>query len=162
MRNDSSLTEEQRGTVMALFDAGQSRKAVANRLGISRDAVRVLHDRWRVRGGGALVTKPTRRSFSFAFKREIVQRCLAGETKVALAQEFDLSSPKLVAAWLRTYRREGEDGLRPKQHSRPRTETDAPRRHPGELERLRHENARLRAENAYLGKLRALSAPKRR
>lgn len=81
---------------------------------------------------------------------------------MTLAQEFDLSSPKLVEAWVRIYRDEGEDGLRPKPTGRPRRDPDTPARELSEVEQLRQENERLRAEVAYLGKLRALSAPKRR
>ncbi|WP_414826575.1 helix-turn-helix domain-containing protein [Arthrobacter sp. Edens01] len=43
-----------------------------------------------------------------------VQRFLAGETKVALAQEFQLSSPILIKTWAGQYRSDGEEGLRPK------------------------------------------------
>lgn len=162
MREQSSLSAQQRVAAVALFDAGHGRDAVANRLGVSRDAVRVLHDRWRIRGGGVLVTKPTKRSFSFEVKLEVVQRFLAGETRVALAQAYDLSSPQLVGAWVRTYRNEGEDGLRPKPKGRPRKNPDAPAREETELEALRREDERLRTEVAYLGKLRALMAHKRR
>lgn len=161
MRKDSSLTEQQRATVVALFDAGYGQDAVAKRLGVSRRAVRSLYDRWRLRGDAALVTKPTNRSFSFEVKREMVRRALAGETKPALAREFDLSSPKLIERWVRIYRTEGDEGLRPKPKGRPRTDPAAPVREPSELERLRRENERLRAEVAYLGKLRALKAQQR-
>jgi transposase-like protein len=107
------------------------------------------------------VTKPTKRSFSFEFKLDVVQRFLAGETKVRLAQELDLSSPKLIETWARKYRTEGEDALRPKKAGRrPRDETETSEQ--SELERLRRENERLRAEVAYLGKLRALRAQERR
>lgn len=162
MRRDSSLTEQQRATVIALFENGHGRDAVASHLRVSRDAIKALSDQWRIHGGGALVTRRTKRTFSFAFKVEIVRRHLAGETKLALAQEFDLSSPKLIERWVRTYRSEGEDGLRPKPKGRPRKDPDAPVREPTELERLRRENERLRTEVAYLGKLRALMAPQRR
>lgn len=69
MRSDSSLLEEQRAAAVALFAVGHGRDAVASQLGVGQRAVGRLYDRWRIRGGGALVTKPTRRSFSFAFKR---------------------------------------------------------------------------------------------
>lgn len=157
MRRDSSLSEEQRRAAVALFDAGYGADAAARQLGTGHRAVGRLYDRWRVWEGQVLVTKATKRSFSFEFKREIVQRCLAGETKLALAQEFGLSSPKLIETWTRLYRREGEAGLRPKPKGRPRQAAPEPVQHLSELEQLRRENARLRAENAYLGKLRALS-----
>ena len=152
----SSLSEGQRAAAVALFETGLAEQAVSTQLSASLAAVKRLYDRWRVRGGAALVTKPSRQSFSFEFKLAVVQRFLEGETKVALAREFDLSSPKLIETWARTYRNEGEDGLRPKPKGRPKSDPRAPAREQSELERLRRENERLRAEVAYLGKLRAL------
>jgi len=107
------------------------------------------------------MTKPTKRLFSFEEKLTIVQRFLAGETKPDLAQEYDLSSPKLIKRWAQRYHVEGEEGLRPKPKGRPKRDPDAPVRGETELERLQRENERLRAEVAYLGKLQALRAPKR-
>jgi transposase len=158
----SSLSEQQRCAAVALFATGYGRRAVARQLGVSDDAIRALHDRWRLHGEDALVTQPPRPAYAFELKREVVERFLAGESKMALAQAFDLSSPKLIATWARIYRREGEDGLRPKPRGRPRRASDAPDPDLSEVEQLRRENERLRAEVAYLGKLRALMAPKRR
>lgn len=162
MSERSVLSEEQRQAAVALFESGHGRDAVATRLGVSPHAARTLQNRWRIWGAGALVTKATKRTFSFETKRAIVQRFLAGETKIALAQEYALSSPQLVGAWVRTYRAAGEDGLRPKPKGRPRAQPKAAGREETELARLRRENERLRAEVAYLGKLRALSARERR
>jgi transposase-like protein len=162
MPHRSVLSEEQRSAAVALFDAGYGSDAAASRLGVGVRAVRRVHDRWRLRGAGALVAKPTKRVFSHEVKLGIVERFLAGETKMALAQEFDLSSPNLVATWARIYRAEGEEGLRPKPKGRSKREPDPPGREPSELETLRRENERLRAEVAYLGKLRALMSHERR
>jgi len=107
------------------------------------------------------VTKPTKRTFTFEDKHQIVQQFLAGETKMALAQEYDLSAPELVTRWVRTYRTQGEDGLRPKPKGRPKRVPETPAREESELDRLRRENERLRAELAYLGKLRALRSRER-
>lgn len=162
MRRDSSLTEQQRATVVALFEEGYGRGAVATQLRLSGHAIKALFDRWRLHGRDAIVTRSTKRTFAFEVKREIVQRHLAGETKLALAREFDLSSPNLITAWARIVRDEGEDGLRPKPKGRRRPAPDAPVPARSELDRLRDENERLRAENAYLGKLTALMAHERR
>lgn len=156
MRRDSSLTVGQRAAAIELFGDGWARQAVATRLGASVWAVGDLYDRWRLHGSVALVSKPTKRSFSFEFKLDVVQRFLAGETKFDLAREFDLSSPKLIETWVRIYRNKGEDGLRPKRPGRPPQPTQQSSGEESELEALRRENERLRAENAYLGKLRAL------
>jgi transposase len=145
-----------------LFDDGWADRSVATRLGVSRWPVARLYGRWRVRGGAALVSKPSRRSFSFEFKLEAVQRFLAGETKLDLARELDLSSPKLIETWARAYRNEGEDGLRPKRRGRPPEPAGQGSGGESELETLRRENERLRAENAFLGKLRALRAQEQR
>lgn len=162
MRRDSSLSAQQRRAAVSLFEAGHGAQSVATRIGGGERAVSRLYDRWRLHGGDALVPKATKRTISFEVKRDIVQRFLAGETTLALAREFDLSSPKLIEAWVRIYRKEGEDGLRPKPKGRPRRAPDAPGRELSEVEQLRQEVERLRAEVAYLGKLKALTASKRR
>jgi transposase len=142
---------------VALFETGYGRGMVAARLGVSRTAVRRLHDRWKLRGAGALMMTPGKRSFTFEFKLGVVRRFVGGEATAAeLAREHDLSSPKLVENWARLYRREGEEALRPKPKGRPAAAADPSGL--SELERLRQENLRLSAENAYLKKLRALRA----
>ena len=105
----SSLSQDQRVAAVALFEEGSDRDAFATQLGVSRDPVNALYDRWRVRGTGALVTKPDKETYAFEVKLDVVQRFLAGDPKVELAQEFGLSSPQLIGSWVRKYRDEGDD-----------------------------------------------------
>ncbi|MHA7220279.1 transposase [Arthrobacter sp. MDT1-48-3] len=107
------------------------------------------------------MTRPARATFTFLFKAEIVRRALDGEIYMDLAKEFNLSSTRLIQRWVQHYRDGGDEGLRGKPRGRPRT-SDGNTNDPSELERLQQENERLRAENAYLGKVRALRAPGRR
>ncbi|WP_425362483.1 helix-turn-helix domain-containing protein [Arthrobacter citreus] len=72
-----------------------------------------------------------------------------------------MSSPQLIDKWTRQYRTAGEDGLRPKPKGRPKNDSGAVRQPESELQRLRRENERLRAEVAFLGKVRALGDGKR-
>ena len=156
MHGRSSLSEEQREAAVALFETGWGAWAVATRLGVGRGAIKRLYGRWRTRGGTTLMAKPTRPVFSFEFKLDAVQRYRAGEPKVALAKELGLSSPLILEKWARQYRTEGEDGLRPKPKGRPKTNPGTARKPESEVERLRRENERLRAEVAFLGKVNAL------
>lgn len=160
MHPRSSLTEAQRSAAVALFEKGWRDGAAATRLGVSRWPVRNLYRRWRVHGMGALVGKPTKSRYSFEFKLDVVRRVLdEGATAEQLAHEYKLSSGKLVQSWVRAYRRHGEEGLRPKPKGRPLGGGSPPiSEEIGDLQRLEQENLRLRAENAYLKKLRALRA----
>ena len=148
MQDSSSLSEEHREAAVALFEIGWGAKSAATRLGVRSKAVIRIHNLWRVRGGTALVTKRTKRKFSFEFKLDAVRRFQAGESQVALAKELELSSPDLIKKWARIYRIEGEDGLRPKPLGRPMPPPEAPAQPESELQRLRRENERLRAEVA--------------
>ena len=164
MHPHSSLTEAQRSAAVALFEQGWRDGATATRLGVSRWPVRDLYRRWSVHGMGALVGKPTKSRYSFEFKLEVVRKVIdGGVTAEQLAHEYKLSSGKLVQTWVRAYRRLGEDGLRPRPRGRPPGGGSPPT--PDEmsdLQRLEQENLRLRVENAYLKKLRALRAQGRR
>jgi transposase len=84
----SSLSAEQRETAGALFEAGLAKDAVAAQLGVSVPAVGRLFDRWQVRGAGALVTKPNRRSFSFELKLEVVRRFTDGAERELATTEI--------------------------------------------------------------------------
>lgn len=154
MRARSLLTTRHRELAVTLFEDGHGYTGTANRLESSVDSVRALYYRWKIHGRLCLVEKPTKTQYSFEIKKEVVSRFLAGESKSALAQEYQLSSPQLISAWLRRYRDDGDDGLRPKPQGRPRS-SSAPRVLTEE-EQLRRQVARLEAENAYLKKLRDL------
>jgi transposase-like protein len=154
------LTEAQRSAAVALFGQGWGDTAVATHLSVSRWPVRSLYRRWSVHGLGALVAKPTKSTYSFDVKLEVVRRFIDEEDSVQqLVHEYGLSCDQLVKAWVRTYRRHGEDGLRPKPKGRPPKDGSPPASgEVSDLQRLEQENLRLRAENAYLKKLRALRA----
>jgi transposase len=161
MRGCSSLTEGQRVAAVALIEKGIGHTATARLLDVYRVPVKSLYRRWRIHGQGVLVSRPVK-SYSFEFKLALVQRFLAGESGPDLAVEGGLGSRELLQKWVRAYRLEGEDGLRPEPKGRPRKPDSPPPAELSEVEQLRRENERLGAEVAYLGKLRALRAQKQR
>jgi transposase len=160
MYSRSTLSHSDAVSAVELFEEGFTAKSASLSLDLAPNPVQMLYQRWQLRGRGALVTKE-RRQYDFGTKLEIVLRHIQGESGRALAEEYRLPSPSTVANWTSIYRREGEDGLRPNRRGRPPTDRDNPRPQ-NEIETLRKENERLRAEVAYLGKLRALRSQERR
>ena len=154
MYSGSTLSHSNAVSAVEMFEQGFTAKSVAISLDLARSPVQMLYQRWQLRGSGALVTRD-RRQYGFETKLEIVRRHVKGESGRALCEEYGLPSPSTVANWTSIYRRDGEDGLRAKRRGRPPTDRgDSPPK--TEIETLRVENERLRAEVAYLGKLRAL------
>lgn len=152
MRARSTLLPSQRHQLVKLFEEGTGPTTAAHQLGAGRHPVQMLFRRWSLHGRLSLVEKPTKQTYSFEIKKEVVDRALAGETRMDLAREFNLSSDQLVKEWLRAFRADGYDGLKPKPKGRP---PGATRSQPlTEEAKLRREVEKLRAENAYLKKLR--------
>ena len=139
---------------MECFEQGMGYRAAANIVGGSTSAIRNFYRRFELHGRLCLVEKPTKQQYSFEVKKEVVQRHLAGETRMDLAREFGLSSDQLVKDWSRKWRKGGDEALKPKPKGRPKG-SSAPKRLTEE-EKLRRQIARLEAENAYLKKLRDL------
>lgn len=159
MYSKSTLSHSDAISVVEMFEQGFTAKAVAISLDLARSPVQMLYQRWQLRGSGALVTRD-RKQYDFETKLEIVRRHVKGESGRELSEEYDLPSPGTVANWTSIYRRDGEDGLRTKRRGRPPTDRgNSPPK--TEIETLRVENERLRAEVAYLGKLRALRSQER-
>lgn len=155
-----ALSHSDAVSAVELFEQGLSAKSVARALDLASTSVQMLYQRWQVRGTGALVTRE-RKQYDLETKLLIVRRHLQGVSGRVLAQEYDLPSPGTVTNWAKIYRRDGEDGLRPKKRGRRPLARENPVPE-SEVEQLRRENERLRAEVAYLGKLRALRSQQRR
>ena len=84
-----------------------------------------------------------------------------GLTRQEVMSKYGIASLDPLLKWAQKYREGGPDALRPKPKGRPRSaEGGEPRPKSREAE-LEEENRRLRAENAYLKKLRALEAERR-
>ncbi len=98
--------------------------------------------------------KPNKQRYSFETKKEVVERHLAGESKMDLAREFNLSSDQLVKDWVIKWRKGGDEALRPKPKGRPKGSGKP--KVLSEEEKLRRQVERLEAEIAYLKKLRDL------
>ena len=154
MHARSHLTQRQREQLVDLFDQGIGPTPAADRIGAPRLSSRHLHTHWRLHGRLCLVDKRTKQYLPCETKKLIVDRFLAGETAMDLAAEFGLSSGSLVNAWVRTWRQGGDEALKPKPKGRPKGSTSAGPL--SEEDKLRRENDRLRAENAFLKKLRDL------
>ena len=98
--------------------------------------------------------KPTKQTYSFETKKQVVDRFNAGESKMELAAEFQLSSDQLVTGWVRAWRQGGDEALMPKPKGRPKKSVEPTPE--SEEDKLRRELRLLKAENAYLKKLRDL------
>lgn len=72
--------------------------------------------------------------------------------------KYGLSSRSLLVRWCREYRVGGADALKPKKRGRPRKADSAPEPTPTREQELEAEVRYLRAQVAYLGKVRALRA----
>lgn len=160
MRSDSSLSVEQRVAAVAAFVAGYGSRAAARRLGLPVRPVNLLYDRWVRHGKMVLVARDTKVVYSWEFKRSIVARFLAGESARQLAAEFNFSSVDIVYSWVRVWRLAGDEGLRPKRRGRKPKTLIASLDQEGSARvvdaALIEENTRLKAEVAYLKKLRDL------
>ena len=105
----SSLTESDQTRLVALFEQGCGAAAAASCLGLSFKPCDRFYNRWRIHGRLVLVNKSHKRVFTFEVKRDAVQRFLAGETRMSIAQDLGLASVNVVTSWVRIYRDQGED-----------------------------------------------------
>lgn len=154
MHTRSSLTQHQREQPIQLYEQGTGSKAAARELNISRYAAEALERRYKLHGRLCLMEKPTKQRYPYDIKKEIVTRNLKGESRMHLAQEFGLSSDNLVKKWVRAWRTGGDEALMPKPKGRPKGSTKP--KTLTEEDKLRRQVEKLRAENAYLKKLRDL------
>ena len=113
---------------------------------------------YQVLGEQALVRKRKNKTYTVQFKLDVLNYKLrTGKSYQEVANTFGMSEFSLIANWYKTWTQKGVDGLsRPK--GRPLMSKKKCNQSKQKLTRekeLERENELLRAENAYLKKLRA-------
>lgn len=119
-------------------------------------------ERWVARfqrlGEAGLARARTTRTYSVEQKLEIIQFVFVTHSSLEqTALHFGLSSTSMISRWLQAFEKQGINGLHPKPKGRQPMKPKYPKMPPkptNRLEELELENLRLRAENAYLKKLR--------
>lgn len=105
-----------------LYDGGQGRASIAALLGIPEETVREWLDIYRSAGIEVLATMGKKHAaYSFETKLAAVRAVVdEGMTKPEAMAKFGIASPSSLKKWLKAYREEGPEALRPKPKGRPK------------------------------------------
>lgn len=157
---------EFRLSVVNFYLSGNGHKKTGQVFNISYDTVRQWVASYRLHGIDGITSKNA--SHTPEFRLSVIELMLKeGMTVREVTAHFNISDKSLVRRWLRVYNTSGADGLLKFRRGRRKSlkqRTDVPLKpdtllsSPDDLtaEELRKELRYLRAENAYLKKLKAL------
>ncbi len=147
--------------VSLVLDEGFSIVDVSMRLGTVRSQVQRWLSHYEAHGASGLSMRWC--TYSVDFKLAVILHKRKNDLSLRqTAADFGIPSESRIFQWERLYDRHGLPGLSPKQRGRRPAMTDKkPKKHkpadpPSPYDALVAENERLRAEVAYLKKLRAL------
>lgn len=147
-----------------LHDGGRGRAPIAALLGIPGKTVEKWLDIYRSAGIEVLAMMGKKHTaYPFETKLGAVRAVADGgmtKTKPEAMARFGIASPSSFKRWLKAYREEGPEALRPKPKGRPRG-SGSPAGEATREQELERRVRKLEAENAYLKKSIALKAEKR-
>ena len=145
-----------------LYDMGRGRASIAALLGIPEETVRKWLDIYRSAGIEVLAMMGKKHAaYPFETKLAAVRAVVdEGMTKPEAMARFGIASPSSFKKWLKAYREEGPEALRPKPKGRPKG-SGSPAKEMTREQELERRVRKLEAENAYLKKSIALKAEKR-
>lgn len=105
-----------------LHDEGHGRAAIAALLGMPEETVREWLCTYRSAGIEVLAMMGKKHTaYSFETKLAAVRAVVdEGMTKPEAMEKFGIASPSPFKKWLKAYREEGPEALRPKPRGRPR------------------------------------------
>ena len=140
-----------------LYDMGRGRASIAALLGIPEETVRKWLDIYRSAGIEVLAMMGKKHAaYSFETKLAAVRAVVdEGMTKPEAMAKFGIASPSSLKKWLKAYREEGPEALRPKPKGRPKG-SGSPAEEMTREQELERRVRKLEAENAYLKKSIAL------
>lgn len=148
---------EARRAAAELFEAGVRAKGVSGRLSIPLNTVRQWLQVWRALGSEELLSMGRGQRVYTYEQRVGAARAVVdgGATKVEAMARYGVAAESTLTKWCRAYREGGAEALRPRPKGRPRG--SGAQAAPTREQELEREVRRLRAEVAYLKKLRSLA-----
>ncbi|EFA90289.1 transposase [Peptoniphilus lacrimalis DNF00528] len=127
--------------------------------------VRTWVNAYEFQGYDGLEVKRKNNNYSLDFKLNVVNLYLTGEMSYqSLANELKINNPPIIARWVKEFREEGIEGLKPKKRGRPsnmpnkdknekiKNKSNKTKEELSELENLRKENYYLQMEVEILKK----------
>jgi transposase len=146
--------------VQAYLNGEGGYSSIAKKFGVSRHCI---VQRWvnsfKNFGDNGIRRKKKNDSYSLKFKLDVIQFYLnSGESELNVANRYKINNPTLIADWLSKFRKRGIEGLS-QQKGRPsmsnKTKKQKKVKELTREQKLEHENELLRAELAFIKKLRA-------
>ena len=145
----------------------ESIRSVGRKYGIHHAEVHKWITNYRYLGEEGLQRSRQNQTYTFDFKLHVVKLYLSNEISYQqLAVKSGISTPALIAQWVKKYRTAGPEALKPKKKGQDRTmnqnemirdiEDCSPDKQQELLKQLQEENLRLRIENAFLKESRRL------
>ena len=150
--------------VIKMHEDGAGIKRIAKRLGLSKSLITLWLEQYKQHGKDGFMRLPYNCRYNFEEKCQII--CEIEEKHVPLhvvSAKYRVARSTLHC-WIGIVRKSGYDALREVKYGRKYAFMGRPKKKEPvtELEKLQRENELLRAENAYLKKLKALMTEKER
>ena len=155
---------EEKLEVISMHKQGAGVKLIVKRLGLSKSLVALWIEQYKQHGKAGLLRLPYNCRYNFEEKCQII--CEIEEKHVPLhvvSAKYRVARSTL-RCWRYIVRKNGYEALREVKYGRKYASMGRPKKKEPvtELEKLQRENELLRAENAYLKKLKALMTERER
>jgi transposase len=155
---------EEKLEVIEMHKQGAGIKRIAKRLGLSKSLISLWLEQYKQHGIDGFQRLPYNCRYNFKEKCQIICEIEGKHVPLHVVSAKYRVARSTLRCWRHIVRNEGYEALREVKYGRKYASMGRPKKKEPvtELEKLQRENELLRAENAYLKKLRALMTEKDR
>ena len=144
-------TEFKMEVVKEYLEGKVSYKDLAKKYSIpNHSTVRKWVNAYESQGYDGLKVSRNNNNYSLDFKLNVVNLYLTGEISYqSLANELKINNPSIIARWVKEFREEGIEGLKPKKRGRPSNMPSTDKN-----KNLKNKNSQIKGELSEVEKLR--------